>query len=112
ADVIEVGAPPQGWIPGGCTSPSGANPQFVGPLVTTAPVLKPPATNGRLKDIAGPSYTYSCQTRIELNGTTMTVKKNNGSNSTSTSTVAFPSSGVVYVKNGSCAGSNWPSCSS
>jgi hypothetical protein len=112
ADTIEVGAPPQGWINGECSSPSGANPKFVGPLVTTAPVLKPPTTNGRLEKIAGPSYTYSCQTKIELNGTTMTVTKNNGSNSTSTSTVAFPSSGVVYVKNGSCAGSNWPSCSS
>jgi hypothetical protein len=112
ADVIEVGAPPQGWINGECSSPSGANPKFIGPLVTTAPVLKPPTTNERLKTIAGPSYTYSCQTKIQLEGTKMKVTKNNGSNSTSTSTVAFPSSGVVYVQSASCAGSNWPSCSS
>ncbi len=112
ADVIEVGAPPQGWMSGGCSSPSGASPNFVGPLVTTAPVLKPPTTNGKLKTIAGPSYTYSCQTKIELNGTTMKVTKNNGSNSTSTTNVAFPSSGVVYIKNDSCPGSNWPQCSS
>jgi type II secretory pathway pseudopilin PulG len=112
ADVIEVGASSPGWIAGGCSSPSGASPVFTGPLVTTAPVLKPPETNGKLEGIAGSSYTYSCLTRIELNGTTMTVKKNNGSNSISTSTVAFPSSGVIYVKNGSCAGNKWPSCSS
>ncbi|HSR93296.1 MAG TPA: hypothetical protein VLK56_00380 [Solirubrobacterales bacterium] len=112
ADVIEVGASSPGWINGECSSPSGAAPKFIGPLVTTAPVLKPPTTNGKLKTIAGPSYTYSCQTKIELNGTTMKVTKNNGSNSTSTSTVPFPSSGVVYIKNDSCQGSNWPQCSS
>jgi hypothetical protein len=112
ADVIEVGASSPGWLSGGCSSPSGASPTFVGPLVTTAPVLKPPETNKKLESIAGSSYTFSCLTRIELNGTSMTVRKNNGSNSTSSSTLAFPSSGVVYVKNGSCAGSNWPSCSS
>jgi hypothetical protein len=112
ADVIEVGASSPGWMSGGCSSPSGASPTFVGPLVTTAPVLKPPETNTKLESIAGSSYTFSCLTRIELNGTTMTVRKHTSSNNTSSSTVAFPSSGVVYVKNGSCSGSNWPSCSS
>lgn len=114
ADVIEVGASSPGWMNGECSSPSGASPTFIGPLVTTAPVLKPPATNGKLKTIAGASYTYSCLTRIELNGTTMTVTRNTGTSSANitTSTVAFPSSGVVYVKNSSCPGSKWPSCSS
>ncbi len=37
--------------------------------MTTAPVLTPPATNGKLKTIAGPSYTYTGQTTIELSGT-------------------------------------------
>lgn len=110
ADPIEVGAPPKGWrANSGC---SGNNPEFVGPFVTTAPVLKPPATNGRLKTIAGSSYTYSCQTKIELEGAQMKVTRNTGSNTTTTSTVAFPSSGVVYVQNGSCPGSAWPACSS
>jgi type II secretory pathway pseudopilin PulG len=117
SDVIEVGAPPEGWFDAHCSGYGNANPKFVGPLVTTAPVLKPPATNGRLKDIAGPSYTYSCQTKIELEGTRMKVTRNNGNNSASTETVNFPASGVVYVQNGSvpndsCPGTNWPSCSS
>lgn len=114
ADVIEVGASSPGWMNGECSSPSGASPIFTGPLVTTAPVLKPPETNGKLESIAGPSYTYSCQTNIELNGSTMKVTRNIGTSSANvtTSTVAFPSSGVVYVKNGSCPGSKWPSCSS
>jgi type II secretory pathway pseudopilin PulG len=107
SDVIEVGAPPKGWIDGGCSGFGTANPKFVGPLVTTAPVLKPPATNGRLKKIAGPTYTYSCQTKIELNGTTMNVTTSAGT----TNGVPFPSSGVVYVQNGSCPGTSWPSCS-
>ena len=111
ADVIEVGAPPQGWINGECSSPSGASPTFVGPLVTTAPVLKPPSTNSRLKKIAGPSYTYSCQTKIELKGTKMDVTTNAGK----VSGVSFPASGVVYVAQGSCPdkeGVSWASCSS
>jgi type II secretory pathway pseudopilin PulG len=110
ADVIEVGSSEPGWINGECESPSGANPTFKGPLVTTGPVLKPPTTNSKLEKIAGVSYTYSCQTKIELTGSTMKVTKNNGSNSTSTSTVALPSSGVVYVKAGSCQGNQWPTC--
>jgi len=105
ADVIEVGAPPQGYRTN--SSCSGNQPDFVGPFVTTAPVLTPPATNSRLKAIAGPSYTYSCLTKLNLKGATMEVTTNTG-----TSTVAFPESGVVYVQNGSCPGSSWPSCSS
>lgn len=109
ADVIEVSAPPEGWVSGGCSSPSGANPQFIGPLVTTAPVLKPPSTNSRLEDVAG--AVYSCQTEITLEGTKYKVTRNTSSNTTTTSTVNFPTSGVVYVKTGSCPGSNWPTCS-
>jgi hypothetical protein len=112
SDVIEVSAPPKGWFDQHCSGYGTANPKFVGPLVTTAPVLKPPATNGRLKDIAGSEYTYSCQTKVQLEGTQMKVTTNNGYNSTSTSTVAFPESGVIYVQNSSCPGSAWPSCSS
>lgn len=96
ADVIEVSAPPRGWIAGGCSSPSGASPTFVGPLVTTAPVLTPPATNGKLKTIAGATYTRSCQTSITLSGNNMTVTVGTGS----PSTFPFPADGVFYVANG------------
>jgi hypothetical protein len=98
ADVVEVSAPPQGWQ--GYSGCSGNQPNFVGPLVTTAPVLTPPATNGKLKTIAGPSYTYTGQTTIQLIGTTM--KVNGGA------AIAIPSSGVVYVKNGACSSSYSP----
>ena len=57
-----------GWT-AGARGYGTANPEFIGPLVTTAPVLKPPSTNARLQKIAGPEYTYSCQTKIKLEGT-------------------------------------------
>ncbi len=111
ADVIEVSAPPKGWIDGECSGYGTANPTFIGPLVTTAPVLKPPSTNTRLKTIAGPSYTYSCQTKIVLNGSTMNVTTNAGT----VNNVPFPASGVLYVANGSCPDKGsvvWGPCSS
>ena len=89
ADVTEVSAPPRGWQSGNnCTG----NPDFNGPFATTAPVLTPPTTNGSLKTIAGPAYTYTGQTKITLSGNTMSI---NGGAS-----VAVPSDGVVYVQNG------------
>ena len=57
SDVTEVSAPPEGWFDGSCYGYGGANPKFIGPLVTTAPVLKPPATNESLKELAGSEYT-------------------------------------------------------
>jgi hypothetical protein len=95
SDITEVSAPPRGWIDGGCGSNGGGagNPNFVGPFATNAPVLTPPTTNGALRNFAGPSYTYTGQTRIVLSGNTMSI---NGGSS-----VPFPSDGVVYVQNGS-----------
>jgi hypothetical protein len=101
ADVIEVSSPPVGWT-GEC---GGTNaPNFVGPFVTTAPVLTPPPTNGKLKALAGPSYTFTGQTQIVLSGTDMTVTTSSGT----VGPIAIPSSGVVYVQNGSCSASYSP----
>jgi len=111
SDVLEVGSPPKGWMDGGCSNdgtPTSNN--FKGTFVTTAPVLKPPSTNARLKIIAGPSYTFSCQTEIKLEGTNMKVTTRTG-----TSTIPFPSSGVVYIAQGACPNNGaqeWGPCSS
>jgi hypothetical protein len=104
ADVIEVSNPPVGWY---SSCGGGDNPNFVGPFVTTAPVLTPPPTNGKLKTIAGPSNTYDCQTRVQLSGSNMTITTNSGS---TVGPVSFPTDGVLYVSNANCA--NSPSCSS
>jgi hypothetical protein len=98
SDVIEVSAPPQGWINGGCSG-QGASPNFIGTFTTNAPILTPPPTNTELRTVAGPTYTYTGQTRIELTGSQMRI---NGGSSQS-----IPSSGVVYVQNGAGCTSNY-----
>ncbi len=97
ADVTEVSAPPRGWDPGNNCS---GTPDFNGPFATNAPVLTPPTTNGSLKTFAGPTYTYTGQTSITLSGNTMSI--NGGAY------IAVPSSGVVYVENGTCTSSYSP----
>jgi hypothetical protein len=103
ADVTEVSAPPVGWDHGdNCT----ASPNFTAPLVTRAPVLTPPATNTSLKAFAGPSYTFTGQTRIVLSGNSMTITTNTGQ---TVGPMAVPSDGVVYVQNGvGCSNSYSP----
>lgn len=101
SDVTEVSSPPQGWI---SECGGGDDPNFQGPFLTNAPVLTPPPTNGQLETIAGPSATYTGQTRIVLSGTNMTVTPSGGS----PTTVPIPSSGVVYIKNGACSSSYSP----
>lgn len=101
ADVIEVSAPPTGWY---SRCGSGDDPNFIGPFVTNAPVLTPPPTNGQLRNIAGPAYTYTGQTRIVVSGSNMTVTTNSGQ---TIGPVPVPSDGVVYVQNGTGCSSNY-----
>ena len=103
ADVTEVSAPPVGWASGNsCTG----TPTFRAPLVTRAPVLTPPATNTSLKAFAGPSYTFTGQTKIVLNGTNMTITTSTGQ---TIGPMSVPSDGVVYVQNGAgCSNSYSP----
>ena len=89
-DVTEVSASTPGWS--GSSNCSGNQPTFKGPFVTNAPVLTPPATNGSLRNLAGPNYTYTGQTQITLGGANMQI---NGGPS-----VPIPADGVVYVQNG------------
>jgi hypothetical protein len=103
ADVTEVSAPPVGWAHGNnCT----ASPVFNGPLATRAPVLTPPATNTTLKAFAGPANTYTGQTKIVLNGNSMTITPNAGA---PIGPMAVPTDGVVYIQNGAgCSNSYSP----
>jgi Tfp pilus assembly protein PilX len=100
-DVIEVSAPPTGWY---ARCGGGDDPNFIGPFVTNAPVLTPPPTNTQLRNIAGPSYTYTGQTRIVVSGSSMTVTTNAGQ---VIGPVPVPSDGVVYVENGAGCSSNY-----
>lgn len=123
SDVTEVGAPdvpPNGWHACSSLNPtntlcSTANPTFKGPFVTTAPVLKPPKTNGSLKKIAEKDgYLFECQTTIELEGDSIEVSTRWQKNVD----MPFPPEGVVYIANGSCpdepgwSGTDWDPCES
>jgi Tfp pilus assembly protein PilX len=104
ADVVEVSASPPGY---GSSSSSGngctgsATKPSPGTFATNAPVLTPPTTNTTLKTFAGPSYTYTGQTKIVLTGNSMSI---NGGGF-----VPVPTDGVVYVQNGAgCTSSYSP----
>ena len=105
ADIIEVSSPPVGWI---SRCGGGDNPNFVGPFVTTAPVLTPPPTNGKLKTLAGTpgsAYSKSCQTQVILKGSVMDIKIGTGA---TIPNVPFPASGIFYVSNGNSSCSPSP----
>lgn len=94
ADAIETSSPAPGYY-----STCGDNePNFVGTYTTSATVLTPPPTNSLLARTPG-VLKYTGLTKIVLSGNTMTVTNNGATN-----TVGIPSSGVVYVANGSCSG--------
>jgi type II secretory pathway pseudopilin PulG len=102
-DVIAVSSPPQGWQPwGSCGGTS--QPNFVGAFVTNAPVLTPPPTNAQLSNIADPSYRFTGQTSVLLQGTQMTITTSSGT----IGPVAFPANGVLYVANGPCSSAYSP----
>lgn len=94
ADVISVSAPEPGWFQ---ICSGGQEPNFLGDYRTRQPDLNPPPSNGQLANVPGAAK-YTGVTDINLSGTTMTV-----ATSTGTITRAIPSSGVVYVSQGSCA---------
>jgi type II secretory pathway pseudopilin PulG len=92
-DLIEFKG---GWVGAGC---GGDSPNMKGTEVPKGLVeqMEPPPSNTSLKSIAG--ATYSGKTTIVLTGETMTVTNN----SVTHTGVPFPSNGVIYVSNVSCA---------
>jgi Tfp pilus assembly protein PilX len=100
-DMVETSAESPGWYP---TSP-GSKPKFKGTFVTKAPVLTPPESNSKLKEIAeSPNYKITGSVRICLTGSTMKLLKNptNGKCSEGGTSLPMPPNGVIYVSNGEC----------
>lgn len=95
SDLIEVSATDPGWYSSGC---SGTWPTFTGQFLTSSPTLTPPPTNAQLKNVPG-VMKFTGQVEITLSSTSMVVK----SGSTTVYSGAYPSSGVIYVSNSSCA---------
>ena len=103
-DLIEISGDPS-WVNGGCT----ASPNIVGTLVPRATPLDLPPSNAALETVVLPGYKFQGRTRIQLNGTTMSVTTGytTANPSGTTTTMALPSNGVIYVDNsltGSCSG--------
>jgi len=122
-DDIEVSAPgatpgsgdPDGWRQG-CSSgeplvnqPDDTTPEpDRGTWRLNAPILEMPPRNDELEDEALPAYRFVGETRIVMNGTSMTVTgtRENGRVLTN-ATMPVPTDGVVYVADddtSSCAG--------
>jgi hypothetical protein len=94
-DAIEL----NGSSPGYATAPGcSSNAVFAGTTDYPAGTLPMPPSNAELANVAFPSYTFSGETKINLQGNTLQVTTSAG-----TQTLPYPPNGVIYVKNISCA---------
>lgn len=95
-DTIEVSG--SGWRQG-CGSQS---PDMKGIWKPYAPVLTPPPSGTKLREIADPAYRFSGRTTIVLNGQSMNVT--NTAAGLNGASLPFPANGVVYVDNSAVTG--------
>jgi hypothetical protein len=75
---------------------SGSNANVKGHWEIDSPALIPPESNQKLATIAEPAYHFQGETSICLDGTTMRV---GAGKSCTSSSLPFPSNGVIYVSN-------------
>ncbi len=99
ADKIEVSGQTAG-TPGWRPACSGASPDFTGTFNPTALKLTLPPSNTKLEQAADPNYKFVGKTTIVLNGTNMQVT--NVARGLSSSTMALPANGVIFVDDGLC----------
>ncbi|MGE0505737.1 MAG: hypothetical protein AB7P38_10070 [Solirubrobacterales bacterium] len=105
-DPIEVGAGSPGFYPTNenflnSGSSCGGEAEIKGQKRLNSAVIVPPETNSALSTIAEPSYRFSGEVSICLNGATMTVGKGRSCNE---QTLPFPTNGVIYVSSIACSG--------
>lgn len=94
---IELNPPSPGWrANGGCTG----SPVFNGQLITADNVLAMPPTNLALANDALPAYVFTGSKKITLGATTFDIT--DVATGVTTTNVAYPSNGLIYVKNGAC----------
>jgi hypothetical protein len=103
ADSVEVSDPNSPGYRNACAGspnvrPSGNSLKFNQPLLTLPP------SNTALSTIVKPEYTFTGTTTIRLSGSSMTVTDYGGADPAvpRTQNLAFPTNGVVYVKDGTC----------
>jgi hypothetical protein len=98
SDLIELNGTSPGWS----SSCGSASPVFNGTRKWPAGILPMPTSNAALASVAAPAFTFSGETRIQVNGTSMTVTTAAGTQTLNLPAGAIP--GVVYVKSTSCPG--------
>jgi Tfp pilus assembly protein PilX len=97
---IELNPPAPGWRANTNNGCNGATPDFNGQVTSTPNVLPMPPTNASLLNDTLPAYVYTGTKHITLGATTYNIKDD--ATGITTSNVAYPSNGLIYVKNGSC----------
>lgn len=96
-DLIEFKG---GWVgDGGCSNDKLAGPGTFVPKENVS-AIEPPPSNATLKAETLSAYRYTGRTKIALEGEVMRVTNSSG---VTTSNVAFPSNGLIYVSSGTCS---------
>jgi Tfp pilus assembly protein PilX len=104
ADNIEFSGPSPGYFQS-CTG----TPVIKGTRPSPVDNLQPPPSNASLKTVAAAAYTFTGTTCVTLSATQITYSQPNAahpscfSSGLTTTSVAYPPNGVLYVKNGTCS---------
>ena len=91
-----------------CDGKSSTKPNIVGTLIENAQTLKLPPTDAALGTVASSAYTFTGRTTIALNSNSTITVTNANVNGGAAKTMAYPTNGVIYVKNGTCGYSYQP----
>jgi hypothetical protein len=91
-----------------CDGRSSTKPNIVGTLIENAQTLKLPPTDAALGTVASSAYTFTGRTTIVLNSNSTITVTNANVNGGAAKTMAYPTNGVIYVKNGTCGYSYQP----
>jgi hypothetical protein len=113
-DPIEVSYPKSpGWfstseIAHSGSSCSGSKSNFKGTFQTAVPALIPPATNSKLAEEVEPSFHFTGEVKICLEGATMKVGSGRSCTEKPLYSGTLPSNGIIYDSNGVCTGEYTP----
>jgi hypothetical protein len=114
SDPIEVSYPKSpGWfstseIPHSGSSCSGSKTNFKGTFQINVPALIPPESNSSLATIAEPSFRFSGEIKVCLEGTKLSVYRGKSCSGTRLYTGAFPGNGTIYDANETCSAEYTP----